>query len=256
MPERHDELQRENRSIFDPASAPMVATSAVAIVYQVATNSGESSVQCDAYNVAANPADSMPAIAPATAGRVGAPARKPINAAARNGSDISVIAAMQTRELLPIRRVIIGNRCGIIISLPIANARIAAGISSNHPHLLSEASGRDKCRLTATAEIAIASVTTNFISKNGLCIAVMTSGRTPSPAKNIATEIGAADSNAIVSAKLTGRVRCALSAARVRMSCSVSILISPAVWRGGWRARDAAPRAPHLRSSLISRPYP
>src|SRR3984957_11836812 len=76
MPERHDELQRENRSIFDPASAPMVATSAVAIVYQVATNSGESSVQCDAYNVAANPADSMPAIAPATAGRGGAPRRK------------------------------------------------------------------------------------------------------------------------------------------------------------------------------------
>ena len=35
------------------------------------------------------------------------------------------------------------------------------------------------------AEIASASVTANFRSKNGLCIAVMTSGRTPSAAKNI-----------------------------------------------------------------------
>jgi hypothetical protein len=51
----------------------MAVTSAVAIVYQVATNSGESSVQCEAYNVAASPADNNPATAPATAGRAGAP---------------------------------------------------------------------------------------------------------------------------------------------------------------------------------------
>ena len=38
----------QNFSSFDPAKAPNAATSAVAIVYQVATNSGESSVQCDA----------------------------------------------------------------------------------------------------------------------------------------------------------------------------------------------------------------
>ena len=68
------------------------------------------------------------------------------------------------------------------------------------------------------AEIASASVTANFRSKNGLCIAVMTSGRTPNPAKNIATETGAADSNASASTNPTGRARCALSAARVRMS--------------------------------------
>jgi hypothetical protein len=35
-------------SSFDPASAPIAVTSAVEIVYQVATNSGESSVQCEA----------------------------------------------------------------------------------------------------------------------------------------------------------------------------------------------------------------
>ncbi len=59
----------------------MAETSAVAMVYQAATNSGESSVQCEAYSVAAKPADSNPAMAPATAGRVGAPWRKPIKAA-------------------------------------------------------------------------------------------------------------------------------------------------------------------------------
>jgi hypothetical protein len=72
-------------------------TSAAAVVYQVATNSGESSVQCEAYSVA----DSNPAIAPATDGRVGAPWRKPISAAASSGSDISGTAVMQTFELLP-----------------------------------------------------------------------------------------------------------------------------------------------------------
>jgi hypothetical protein len=63
----------QNRSTRDPASAPMAATSNAASVYQVATNSGESSVQCAAYSVAASPADSNPANAPATAGRAGAP---------------------------------------------------------------------------------------------------------------------------------------------------------------------------------------
>jgi hypothetical protein len=35
-------------SSFDPASAPIAVISAVESVYQVATNSGESSVQCEA----------------------------------------------------------------------------------------------------------------------------------------------------------------------------------------------------------------
>ena len=57
--------------------------------------------------------------------------------------------------------------------------------STARPSRCSEASGRDRCRLTRIAEIASASVTANFRSKNGLCIAVMTSGLTPKPAKNI-----------------------------------------------------------------------
>ena len=55
--------------------------------------------------------------------------------------------------------------------------------------------------------IASASVTTNFRSKNGLCIAVMTSGRTPSATKNIAIETGNAASNASASRNPTGRAR-------------------------------------------------
>ncbi len=125
---------------------------------------------------------------------------------------------MQSREFLPINRVIIGNRCGIIISLAMPATRNPTGINSSHPQPRSETSGRDKCRLTAMAEIANASVTANFRSKNGLCIAVMTSGLTPSAAKNIATETGAAASNDSASTNPTGRARCALSAARVRMS--------------------------------------
>src|ERR1017187_7316523 len=121
----------------------MAVTSAVALVYQVATNSGESSVQCDAYSVAAKLADNRPAIAPATAGRVGAPWRRPISAAASSGSDISGIAVTQTRELLPTSRVIIGSRCGSIISPDIPATRIPAGINSSHAQPCSEASGRD-----------------------------------------------------------------------------------------------------------------
>ncbi len=68
------------------------------------------------------------------------------------------------------------------------------------------------------AETASASVTTNFRSKNGLRIAVMTSGLTPNPTKNIATETGAAASNASASTNPTGCPRCALSAARLRIS--------------------------------------
>ncbi len=40
--------RNQNLSSFDPASAPIAVTSAVESVYQVATNSGKSSVQCDA----------------------------------------------------------------------------------------------------------------------------------------------------------------------------------------------------------------
>ena len=48
----------------------------------------------------ANPADSIPAIAPASAGRAGAPCRNPISAPASSGSDKTGMAVMQTRELL------------------------------------------------------------------------------------------------------------------------------------------------------------
>jgi len=41
---RHD----QNFSTLDPASAPIAVISAAAKVYQVATNKGESSVQCEA----------------------------------------------------------------------------------------------------------------------------------------------------------------------------------------------------------------
>ena len=63
----------QNRSTLFPASAPTAVTVAIAIEYQVATNSGESSMHWEAYSVAAHPADSNPANAPATAGREGAP---------------------------------------------------------------------------------------------------------------------------------------------------------------------------------------
>src|SRR5581483_2911247 len=76
---------RRNRA---PASAPIAVTSAAASVYQVITNSGESSVQWEAYNVAASPADIAPATAPASAGRLGAPWRRPRIEAASSGSDI------------------------------------------------------------------------------------------------------------------------------------------------------------------------
>ena len=153
-----------------------------------------------------------------SAGRVGAPWRKPISAAANSGSDISGIAVKQTRELLPTSRVIIGNRCGIIISPDNPATRSPAGSNSSHAQPFSEASGRDRCRPMAMAGIASASVNANFRSKKGLRIALMRSGRTPRPVKNIAIETGAAASSASASTDATGRARCALSAARVRMS--------------------------------------
>ena len=106
-----------------------------------------------------------------------------------------------------------------------------AGISRYQPKPRSEASGRDRCSATAMAEMASASVTANFRSKNGLRIAVMTSGRMPSSVKNINSETGAAASSASISVVPTGRARCALSAARVRMSCSVSMVSYPVAWR-------------------------
>jgi hypothetical protein len=69
---------------------------------------------------------------------------------------------------------------------------VPAGISSSQPKPRSEASGRDRCRLTAIAADANAKVTANFRSKNGLRIAVITSGLTPSSVKNIRSETGAA----------------------------------------------------------------
>src|SRR3981189_3291033 len=97
-------------------NAPIAVTSAAASVYQVATNSGESSVQCEAYSVAASPADTRPAKAPATAGRVGAPGGEEGGPPASSGNDSSGMALMQIIELDPTNRVIVGNRCGIIIS--------------------------------------------------------------------------------------------------------------------------------------------
>ena len=42
------------------------------------------------------------------------------------------MAVTQTRELWPTNRVIIGNRCGNIISHPIPTARSPTGITSSH----------------------------------------------------------------------------------------------------------------------------
>lgn len=63
----------QNRSSLFPANAPSAVTAAIAIEYQVATNNGESSMHWEAYSVAAHPADSNPANAPARIGRDGAP---------------------------------------------------------------------------------------------------------------------------------------------------------------------------------------
>ena len=134
-----------------------------------------------------------------SAGRVGAPCRRPSKAAINKGSDSTGMMVMQTLELLPIRRVIIDVRCGIIISPPMPATRRPAGISRYQPKPRREASGRDRCRATPIAEIASASVTANFRSKNGFFIAVMMSGRTPSSAKNSSSETGAAASSASIS---------------------------------------------------------
>ncbi len=172
-----------------------------------------------AYSVAAKPADNIPAIAPATAGRAGAPWRRPISAAASSGSESSGIAVMQTLELLPINRVIIGSRCGNIISPPIPAASRPAGINSSKAQPRSKASGRDRCRLTAIAEIASASVTDKLQVEERIMHRSHDVGthaerreehRRPKPAH--------AASNASVKTKPTGRARWALSAARVRMS--------------------------------------
>ena len=108
-------VDAQNRSNLFPANAPIDATIAVAIEYHVITKSGESSVQFEAYKVAARPEDNNPAMAPVSAGREGAPWRRPISAAASSGNDIRGIAVRQIRELLPMRRAIIGSRCGSII---------------------------------------------------------------------------------------------------------------------------------------------
>ena len=93
----------------------MAATSAVPMLYQVATNSGES--RCNARHRASPP---TPPTQPGDSAGDCRPGRrtwrKPISAAASSGSDISGIAVRQTLELLPTSRVIIGSRCGSIIS--------------------------------------------------------------------------------------------------------------------------------------------
>src|ERR687891_1680471 len=65
-----ERYQWANRSAV---AAPMRASPAMAIVYQVATKSGESSVHWAAKKVAAMPPAASPATAPARAGLVGAP---------------------------------------------------------------------------------------------------------------------------------------------------------------------------------------
>ena len=119
---------RTHSSSFDPASAPIAVTSAVESVYQVATNSGESSVQCEAYSVAASPADNIPAMAPATR----RPRRRAVTQAdQRAGQDRQRHqrdrASCRPCELLPTSRVIIGSRCGIIISPPMPAVRSRPG---------------------------------------------------------------------------------------------------------------------------------
>ena len=90
-----------------------------------------------------------------------------------------------------------GVRLGIVISpiMPIPSR--PTGIASSHAQRPSDASGRDRCRLTAMADTASAMVTTNFRSKNGFLIAVMTSLRIPSSIMNMTTDTGAAKTSPI-----------------------------------------------------------
>ena len=161
-------VDAQNRSNLFPANAPIDATIAVAIEYHVITKSGESSVQFEAYKVAARPEDNNPAMAPVSAGREGAPWRRPISAAASSGNDIRGIVVRQIRELLPMRRAIIGRRCGSIISPAIPATKRPTGITRSHSQPRREASGRERWRLIAIAGIARPRVTANLRLKNGL----------------------------------------------------------------------------------------
>src|ERR1700730_9613352 len=64
---------RYQRSTYCPTSRPTMAMRPVASVYQIATNSGESFIQCIAKTVAPKAPARRPAAAPATAGDIGAP---------------------------------------------------------------------------------------------------------------------------------------------------------------------------------------
>ena len=64
---------RYQRSTYCPTSRPTMAMRPVPSVYQIATNSGESSMQCIAKTVAPKAPARRPAAAPATAGDIGAP---------------------------------------------------------------------------------------------------------------------------------------------------------------------------------------
>jgi hypothetical protein len=97
--------------------------------------------------------------------------------AGQDRRDSSGIAVMQTLELLPTSRVIIGSRCGIIIA---ADSCGQAGRDQQQPakaaqrglgarQMQADGNRRDRQRQRHR----------NFRSKNGLRIAVITSGRTP-----------------------------------------------------------------------------
>jgi len=155
-------------------------------------------------------------------GLVGAPCRKPTNAAANSGSDIAGIAVRHT--------------CRIARPEPDASKIIQAAAAASSFHRMMPAT-RSTGREYMTASPSRASRLRPRqmqadqdgrrrerqrhrklqIETHGLCIAVMTSGLTPNSVKNIRSETGAAASNASASTKPTGRAR-TLSAASVRMS--------------------------------------
>jgi hypothetical protein len=116
-----------------------------------------------------------------------------------------VIAAEHSDEFLPIMRTIIGARCGIVISTINATMRMNGDSSNSQIQRPNDASGRDRWTLITMAGMASAKVTRNFVSKNGLRIADMKSGRMPSVTSNIAATTGSVTNKAIASCVLTGR---------------------------------------------------
>ena len=72
---RRDVSERYQRSACLPITRPNIDMRLIASTYQIATNSGESFVQCIAKTVAPKAPARRPAAAPARAGDIGAPWR-------------------------------------------------------------------------------------------------------------------------------------------------------------------------------------